>query len=308
MDVKEVRSSRTKGIVVFAKFCQDKKNHEDCIFCFFEGEDYKYYDSRIEKYTKYNFEKTINYDCGGRKEVMKAYELISGKEEYANINKMFFIDRDFIPIEEKNKDLYQTPCYSVENFYTSSSSFSRILNREFGVNTIDSDFNKCINDYIERQKEFHSCTRFLNAWLSCQRKKEIIEHQEKISLSNFKISKLFSEISIEKIQEKQPIDLELLNRFFLDSYDIEDEILKKENEFFGEENQHLFRGKFEMEFLRKIIDSLKEKNKKETYFTSKRTCVNIDPNVNTLSTLSDYADTPDCLISFLENHKAESAA
>ena len=44
-------------------------------------------------------------------------------------------------------NIYQTPCYSVENFYTTIDSFSRIINREFGINSIEDDFAGCVADY-----------------------------------------------------------------------------------------------------------------------------------------------------------------
>ena len=62
-------------------------------------------------------------------------------------------------------------------------------------------------------------------------------------------------------------------------------------------------GKYEIEFLKKIIDSLKAKNKTGGYFSQKYTSVHIDPNINILSALADYADTPQCLIDFLKQYQ-----
>ena len=33
MDVESIRDAKKKGVVAFAKFCQDKKGHEDYLFC-----------------------------------------------------------------------------------------------------------------------------------------------------------------------------------------------------------------------------------------------------------------------------------
>lgn len=304
MDIQEIRDSRNKGVVVFAKFCQERRHHKDCLFCFFEGEDSKYYSPRIEKYTNYDYEKTINYNCGGRKEVMKAYQLICGKTEYADTNMMFFIDRDYDPLTETLKNVFQTPCYSIENFYTSSSCFARFIVREFGVNPIDEDYQMCISDYLSRQSEFHEETFFLNVWLSCQRKLEKKYGQKRIILSDYKISRLFSTIAIDKVAVRQPIDISLLKQHFQSAYDVLDSELETEYNFYNQSNQQqLFRGKFELEFLRKIIESLKLKNKENTYFHTHYNCVYVDANVNTISTLSEYADTPECLIEFLRNHQ-----
>lgn len=306
MDVQEIRNSRSKGVVIFTKFCQAKKHHTDCLFCFFEGEDIKYYSSRIEKYTGYGYEKTISYNCGGRKEVLKAYQLIRSKAEYSHINMMFFIDRDYAPLAEVLDNVYQTPCYSIENFYTSSNCFSRFIVREFGINVIDEDYKMCIADYSRRQSEFHEKILFLNAWLSCQRKLEEANNEKRIVLADYKISKLFATIAIDKIEVKQPIEMNLLKQHFNNAYELADDVLQTEYDFYKRNNQQqLFRGKFELEFLRKIVESIKSKNKDNTYFHSHYNCVYVDVNVNTISALSEYADTPECLIEFLCNHQCE---
>lgn len=308
MDVQEIREARNKGVVAFTRFCQDKKNHSDCIFCFFEGEDNKYYGPRIEQYTKYACDKIISYNCGGRQEVIKVYNLIRNVAEYECINKIFFVDRDYAPLTEELQHIYQTPCYSVENFYTSKGSFSRMLTREFGINSIEDDFTKCIEDYGQRQQEFHDETLYLNAWLASQRKAEDQYHLKKISLVDYKVGRLFSEISIEKVSVKTPIVKAELLQQFPTAYEISDEEVSNEVALFKNGNpQQLFRGKFEIDFLKRIINTLKEKNKDNSYFKIKRECVYIDANVNTLSTLSSYADTPQCLVRFLEEHQCISA-
>ena len=58
-----------------------------------------------------------------------------------------------------------------------------------------------------------------------------------------------------------------------------------------------------MEFLRKILESLVVENKAHTYFSETYNCVRLNPGSNMLSSLSAYADTPRCLVEFLESHK-----
>ena len=308
MDVESTRNARQKGVVAFTRFCQDKKGHEECLFCFFEGEDSKYYGSRIEQYTEYPSEKVINYNCGGRKEVERVYLLISKRPEYDDVNKMFFIDSDYIPNEQVPSDMYQTPCYSIENFYSSADCFGKILNREFGINSIDSDYSKCVTDYCNRQREFHSHTGFLNVWLSCQREEEEIKQQKAVVLRDFKVAQLFSEISIAKVECKQVIDKNLLMSIFPDAYDIEQTRIDATSEVLSARKvQQVYRGKFEFEFLRKILESIIIANKARTYFSEVYNCVHLTPGSNMLSSLSMYADTPTCLISFLKAHKCTSS-
>ena len=304
MDVNFLRESRQKGVVAFTKFCQDIKGHEDCIFCFFEGEDVKYYGPRIEQYTEYSFSKIINYNCNGREEVEKVFALITKKTVYDKINKMFFIDKDYLPSEEANANLYQTPCYSIENFYSSVECFGRIINREFGINTIDADYNKCICDYTNRLHEFHNNTSLLNIWLYCQRLKEESEKKEAIILSDFKMSKLFSNISIKQLELKKPITIETLKGFFPNAYEISNEQIDDIQQSWKSKTiKPVFRGKFELEFLRRILESLITENKSRTYFSRFYKCVRLSPGINMLSSFSTYADTPNCLVEFLTAHR-----
>lgn len=307
MNIVEIRQARNRGVVAYTKFCLDKKHNENCLFCFFEGEDNKYYDERILKYTNFKYSNIVNYNCGGKKQVIKVYHLIKNNGLNKDIQMAFFIDRDFEPygIEDK-KDIYQTPCYSIENFYCSVEAFKKIIHREFSLNFFEEDFQKCVNDYIKAQNLFHQATCLLNAWIFYQRQKENEEQRELVKLNDFKISKLFSKLCINEIEGVE-IDLNLINEKFPNSYKLDmdrfNEIYKN---FQNINQQQAFRGKFELEFLRNIIEDLRKKNKDKTYFSLYRDCVRIDVNVNPLSSLCQYADTPDCLISFLSQYKSVS--
>ncbi len=63
MDIQKVKDARNKGVVAFSRYCQEKKKYRDYLFCFFEGEDAKYYFPRIEKYSGYEYTKIIH--CNG---------------------------------------------------------------------------------------------------------------------------------------------------------------------------------------------------------------------------------------------------
>jgi hypothetical protein len=303
MNIQKVKDARQKGVVAFSRYCQEKRRYSNNLFCFFEGEDAKYYCPRIEKYTGYSFERITVYNCGGKKGVLAAYRLIMQNGTKDSVAKAFFIDSDYDTTQYTNYQLYQTPCYSIENMYTSINVFKKIINREFGINTYEKDFEKCCEDYANRKREFHDNTVFINAWLSCQRFEESHDEDHKVVLSKFKISKLFSEISIQKVALKETINIDKLKELFPNCVEIELGALQERIIILNERNRgQFFRGKFEIEFLKKIIDSLISKNKDGDYFSQKYTSVNINPNINSLSALSEYADTPQCLISFLAQY------
>ena len=178
------------------------------------------------------------------------------------------------------------------------------MNREFGINSIDPDYSKCVADYCNRQREFHIHTSFLNVWLSCQREEEEIKKQKAVVLRDFKVAQLFSEISIAKVESKQAIDENLLMAIFPNAYNIESSKIDTTSTAWADQKaQQIYRGKFEMEFLRKILESIVAANKAHTYFSDVYNCVHLNPGSNMLSSLSAYADTPLCLISFLKAHK-----
>lgn len=303
MDVQKIKDARQKGVVAFSRYCQEKRKYSSNLYCFFEGEDFKYYIPRIERYTDYTYNEITIYNCGGKKGVLSAFRLIMEQQNEDDVAKAFFVDSDYDDTHYDHKELYQTPCYSIENLYTSISAFKKIINREFGINTSEFDFKKCCKDYIARKKEFHDNTVLLNAWLSCQKFKESQDEVHKVVLSKFKVSKLFSDISIEKVIIKEPITIDRLKELFPHCAEVELDAIEGKIAYFNERNKgQLFRGKFEIEFLKKIIDSLIVRNKKGDYFSRKYTSVGINANINTLSSLSEFADTPQCLISFLTKY------
>lgn len=303
MDIQRVKEKRNSGVVAYSRYCQEKRKFREKLFCFFEGEDAKYYCPRIERYTGYPYEKIIVYNCGGRKGVLTALTKIEQDNEDESVKRAFFIDSDYDPRKYSNSRLYQTPCYSIENFYVSKQAFGKMLTREFGINVIDTDFVKVCNDYCIRMQEFHQKTMYLNAWLSCQRFYEEKDEKPKVRLTDFKLSNYLS-IDIDMVSCKQEINQEKLLEKFPEAIEVkEEEIEAKINFFEAEKCEKHFRGKFELEFLKKIISSLVIKNKTGGYFSEKYTSVNIDPNINTLSALTEYADTPEDLLVFLEQYR-----
>lgn len=48
--LESMREHREDAVVAFKKFTENKNEHRDYAFCFYEGEDAKYYNSRIEMF------------------------------------------------------------------------------------------------------------------------------------------------------------------------------------------------------------------------------------------------------------------
>lgn len=222
MDIKEVRKKRENAVSIYTKFIKNREFFNKKIFCFFEGEDRKYYYVRIKKYSKISEDNIISYSCNGKEQVLKLYDML--KKEYRDVEKMFFIDKDFDEIKAQ-KELYITPCYSIENHYVTNEAFSNILRCEFGMNDIDSDFKKCLHDFKNRKKTFNEEIKKLNAWLYYQKLKMHELGIVNISYQNFKIKRIF-DIKIDKLDVKNSITSDLLKKQYKEAYDITDEELE----------------------------------------------------------------------------------
>ncbi|PZV26257.1 MAG: hypothetical protein DCF12_10725 [Snowella sp.] len=302
INVETLRNYKDKATVAFTLFTRKYKSNKSALFCFFEGEDSKYYGIRITLITK--TKEKFYFCCGNKSEVLKIYFLISQKEQFLKAKTAYFIDRDFDPsisnslTIEDSKKIYETPCYSIENFYTSTSCIKEVLRSEFYLDETDQDFENCLNLYQKLQNEFHLHIGQINAYIACLK-----EAKEKLNLDGFDIGK-FIKFNLKEITANYNIEA-LENKFCpkvpLSQYAIQ----KKLDELKDQGCQKSFRGKFEVEFLRKILAKLQEKANKgeEAYFSKK---INVSLNIGQktiLSDLSQYADTPSCLHQYLESFK-----
>ena len=198
--------------VVWEKYTRDVKNNPNRYFVFYEGKDRQYYDCRIQL-----FAETFNtYEVGGKSKVLQLVDKFTHEEGYKLKNKLFFIDKDY----EKyrlDSDVYMTPKYAVENFYVSHTAIERILKTHFGINEDDPEFNKVLDFFNERYKEFIQHLTDMNLWAICCQLNGVkidfdllglknnadkivkIKHEEKLELLVEDISFNFFESMYEKM-------------------------------------------------------------------------------------------------------------
>lgn len=297
LTLEQMREKRGISEVLFKKFTEANKYFGTHAFCFYEGEDGKYYNPRVAQYWGTNF---IPQVAGNKKEVLKVMQKIQSDPLYADVCTMFFIDRDYDEsLANTNNNLFETPCYSIENFYAQESVFSRILQSEFGLNLIDPDYHKCLTDYQLRLDEFNQIIIKFNAVVKyqhlyapniiCQFSKVKTSHLAHIEIGQVTKASRHDE-QIDKLTSKLSVDFNLLTAL--------------ENDLHLECTPHLvFRGKNQLDFLVSIIMKLKDLNGSGGYFSRKLNNVHINLTENRLSELSQYAVTPPELDSFLERHR-----
>ncbi len=315
--VDSLTKAKEKGKTAFLKFTRIHKSKSHCLFCFFEGEDAKYYRFRIKENLPGMDLEGIN--CGGKSIVIEqVYDVLKQHENpsYQQAKKAFFVDRDFDePLsEELRKDIYETPCYSIENFYTTVDCFKSILKYEFEIDEFDPAgkalFQKSVNFFIKAQQAFHRSILEFNAWFKVIRKsgngqrglrdfdspKKLVENLVKIEIDHNHVAQLYNidglyssltKLTRERDQAGAP----------LDKADLQQATKSFSEPFY----RCQFRGKqelgFVVQFLKKLKDDLCQSSPQ--HFSEKRKIGFPIPDSNALSALSQYADTPECLRTYL---------
>ncbi|WP_396188529.1 DUF4435 domain-containing protein [Flavobacterium sp.] len=297
LSVEEMRNSTTISVVAYAEFANSTRALPNHLFCFFEGKDNPYYVPRIKKYT--NDYHPIK--CGGRSKVLEVYELIKNQAVYSRYKKAFFIDRDFNEaMPEQNPPIFETPCYSIENLYVSSSIFKEILSNEFHLSeTTNPLHQKYFDLYQQRQDNFHDAVLLFNAWYSClidRRNNEII--QTGVQLAN-KFPRGLISISMDEVLINY--DFNQLKEKFPSAIEVNEENLAvKIEEFRNCDKLKTFRGKYEMEFLIKFIE-LMISNAKENEEDVRFSFDGALNNERAISVFTNYAETPEILYNYLES-------
>lgn len=309
MDANDLRRARDESLAPYQEFQKHIRENKEGLFCFFEGKDSPYYYPRIKQFTALTI---FPIKCHGRKFVLKLYELISYHQEYKKYEKAFFIDRDFNqPL--KNSDIFETPCYSIENFYTSIDTFKEIVKNSLGLSEVSNAYQICLTLYTQRQIEFHQATLLFNAWYACLiflRNTTNIEIGVNLSdkLGGDKPTKNFINFTLESVSANYTF--QTIQQNFPNAPIVPSDSLSQKVKDFSECEQHkVFRGKYEMQFVVVMIDLLwQDSNKHHKYFKENEEKITFSfssklSNEQAIELFSNYAETPDCLITYLEKFK-----
>lgn len=281
--------------VLFHKYLLLK--NKNILICFVEGiNDSDYYLGKINILCGEKF-KII--DCSSKANVLSIYEEIKNKG-YPIKDLAFFIDRDFdIPLN--NSDIFETDVYSIENYYCSKQAFLRILQYEFKISEDESYWDKLKSFYDTQFNNFHEVVGEFNAFYSILHKKNLCS-KYKINLEDsFPLE--WATTDVNNCEKKYNIDT------LLAQFEIREEISNVEviNELSNLRNNNpikVFRGKYELSFLFKILTFLVESANKQrpNSIINKKVATNLNKK-RLMSALSQYADCPDHLKTYLENKK-----
>lgn len=295
--------------VYFTKFSRYANDITKTV-CFFEGDDQKYFGIRLDlSKLKTNWSGIY---CGGKKNVLDLHKVITNHESYKHSLVAFFIDRDFdnpIPVEMLNL-IYETPCYSIENLYCTDHCLSRVLDSEFKMrNNPDKPalFDDACKHFQYLLSQFQEKIRPLNIWIKAHRTKEKNEGCKKLKLNSVALDKFVKVGSNDVISVYTQANIQ---EYFPGSYSLSNEELMIADDSLPAEDTHLhYRGKYQLEFVRKFLDNLKKDVKDNTspfYNPGHAVKLSLSKD-NIISELSQYASNPDCLSEFIGKLAQRSA-
>jgi len=297
----KLRFARDDKAVKFLEFIRLYSKDSQQVCCFFEGDDAKYYCVRIHAILPNHSWSPIN--CRGKRQVLELYALISNHADYAKARTSFFVDRDFDPPlpSEVRKRVYETPCYSIENLYTTVDCFRRVLQSEFGITDGVHDgtaLEKCCELFQKTHQSFHEAITELNAWIWLQRNNNI-NTASALNLRGVKLDR-FVGVSLGAITKRYTV-AELKDVFPQAPAVDENTLVSKIVEFQSSDRRRLFRGKYEIEFLRLMLTKLMEdfRSAEPRFFPRQGKVKCTLSRENIISELSQYADTPECLREYL---------
>lgn len=295
--LEQMRKARGTYEAVFIKFVNNRRYHNSYAFCFYEGEDGKYYDPRIRQ--KFS-DKFMTFIVGNKKEVIKLLKKINSENLYNDVCTMFFIDRDYDKsLKGQDEDIFETPCYSIENLYAQEECLKKILQSEFGLNIIDEDFQKCLRDFRLRSDEFEKCILEFNALAYLRREQS--DSNSNFSFGSIKTSHL-AKVGVSKV-EKSSRYMDTIQEI-KDKLNFSEEDIERAKNILNEQGNCSmnFRGKNQLDFFASFIKELKDWNRTGGYFSEKYNNIHINITSNRLSELSQYAVTPSTLEKFLDIH------
>lgn len=295
--IEETKSSS----VAFMTFVRIAAKDRSAVFCFFEGEDEKYYGVRIGLHL---YDRSWHpMSCGGKLAVLELHDEIASRKYYKDIDVAFFVDRDFdAPLaNDADSNIYETPCYSIENFYCDTNSIKRIMSAEFGISEqagTNGYFNLVFDRMFKAQEAFHKAILPINYFIKAHRQKEKSDRRARLNLQNVSVDQLVK-ICLDGVEAI--VSSENLNYLFPNSYPIGELGVDGMPPFDNNRLCYDLRGKYELEFIRCVLSKLKEacSNKKHEFYRKGYSIKLNLTKANVVSELSQYATTPPCLHAFL---------
>jgi hypothetical protein len=289
-----IRAREENANVAFVEFIKHIRQDKNGLFCFFEGNDAPYYQVQIRRVYQGNY---YPISCGNKAKVLKVYELINYHRIYDKYKKGFFVDSDFdLPIG--NPAIYETPCYSIENFYTSSTVFSEILKNELSLTEVSENYENAMNLYEKLLNEFLEATTLFNAWYACL--KDLRNQNETPTGVNLSDRLPRGFVTYNLLGVESNYTFQSIQNQFHSALVVTEETVNQKITVFRQINKNcVFRGKYLFRFMMDILEKLVEDSRNQQTVMTERKNFNVTQNQG-ISQFAQYAETPENLMEYLE--------
>jgi hypothetical protein len=293
---------------IFRRYVRRRKNWKNAPVFVFEGDDEKYYSSAITVVISGEWHTFIP---GRKSDVIQLRNDIRGNKQMKDDCCFFFVDRDYIDETKAATDLYVTPTHSIENLYCSTTAVRALIRGECGLARGDKEENQTeeiliflVNLYEYTRSQYLSAgdVRKFNLMFSVYSGSGMTD---KLNVNdNLKMNISFIEIAGGQISVETSYSCAKELSLALDKY------VRKQNSFLfskrpevrGYFNPLICRGKQEIYFLYKYIESLKNGvigGLVRARFGKKLKIGFNGGADDLLSFAAQYADKPACLFNFL---------
>ena len=300
--------ARQQSSVLLLEFLKCRSRFPKETIWVFEGADIKYYGSRIERYAKSPIK--VHLVARGKDNALGLLASIRGRHDLKRSRVAFFVDRDFDLSHPKDPRLYVTPCYSIENLYSSKEVIERVLINEFELGTI-----ACLDErrrigslYCKWINEFSLKIFWFNAWIRYQKQILAAQNRGRLNLNNVQLDQLLRiKFSGRRVSIDVKYGIRVLKTLFPDSTPVKKNTIDIQATRLLRQCDRIkfIRGKYIIEFVRRILMHWRQDvNCDAPKIFAARRAVGFGMSVrNILAELSQYADTPPCLIRFLRSYR-----
>lgn len=273
----------------------EKKNHHS-LFCFMEGKhDSDYYLGIIRSICG---DDCITIACGNKSNVLDVYSNVF-QVDHTRYKLAFFVDKDFDD-SVNNPNIFETDCYSIENYYCSQEAFKRILKYGLGIPEDADYWQDVIDFYLMQFEQFHHTVDLFNSFCSLLHKYER-DHNVvfKLNLCNSFPSDLAT-VNVNCCSKTYTL------QSLLDKYGIGGDVMSKAEvdtecvRLWGLNPFKVFRGKFEIDMLLRLLNYLiaDANNHPQTRIIKKKVSMSLNGS-SIMADLAQYADIPDSLRAYL---------
>lgn len=275
-----------------------EKKNDHSLFCFMEGKhDPDYYLGIIRSVCG---DDCITIVCGCKNNVIDAFNRVYAKD-HVRYRLAFFVDRDFDnPVG--NPAIYETECYSIENYYCSEAAFKRIMRYGLGISEEEPYWTNVMDFRNDQYEQFHQAVELFNAFYSLLHKYER-EHSAifKLNLQDC-FPKELAETDIRGCHAHYTL-ADLVNLYgvpanSMTQNEVDAEIVRLR----GLDPFVVFRGKYELNFLYKLLSFLITDANTNHHVRIIQKKVSMSLNGKSfMADLSQWADIPESLRVYLNS-------